>query len=1079
MTARFTAIKVFLILILLTGTVQAQNDSVYQSRIINGTSGNVVLGAPRRQIVCLPTAGELVTMLNDADSGLYKLTGYGATTSGVLDLNSEHTSNHSMILGDLVTDTIYLSVNTEAGDSLQVIIFDVSGVAPTYLDFGGLAITADTGSRALIAFYSIDTMVATQRMSDETIAIQGYVSPDRGRTWTNLSIINDLYNSASHRHGLEGAPGKDSVVSVGYSFRNTRTDFYVSAIKWSGGSLDTTYIQSQPIQGTANRGYVRDFSVNVDFDNIVHVFVSDTLTPSNIHHIWMHPDSSAWHHDTVWTSSRQEENPLIGAGANRGMQVICEIIEADSTVGLFFTSSKDSSTDSEKPMYWTRWTYADNSWTTPIVVSTVDNISDATGCQIVPASHGKKAYIMYDADDIYLTTVGWGEEEEEEESATILIAEDDLPFTVTDAMHSQDYDDEIKTMDTIAFEGDSLYTTGAVLIINNTSDWFINAADDKIVWGTDSLNNYVCIDYNPSTGDSNLVIHGGRWYHRPDNYCGSSTIGDPLSEYRKIRPTDENNEGSVWLSLQPNVSRKVILDSILYADIMGYKSDVVAGKGAERFLVRACSLYCRTAGFGSRSNFNSTVLDFGDTDTSRILAAQPSDTDYYNVKIDNSYLYCNGQTALYTGGPYPFLGMYQIRNSTFTGGLRNHADTVGSGEFTSTTNSYLIWFQDVIPGSYVTKCSLYAADEYRGFRGITFYTTSPDEGWILFDSNYVYTHESYSSQYELSSRSTAIKIRDGVKYLKIYDNEIWSVADTFDSDNTPGIVTPGDTTPYLNKSSVITFQANTFNDPRFGTYNTPLPWHVKVYNNTLINAYRSNNTTGGYRSNSVYDFDNQLMEDTTTEIYGNKVFYTNSYAIYGHNGFDGAGAFCMIHDDTLYKMDTTIYGVTITNSADTLIGMCWLGDSANYNTLRDIYWAEGGYNNIENNVYHSSYGGETKLCDMTWQRTISILVTDGDDTPLEGATVTITDNYGNIQIDTTTDAEGIATGVVNYRFMSSDIADSTFNNFTLGVSYGEDEEFASFTVDWQNFTDTIAVGEATATPMNIITKGGIFKGGRF
>ena len=248
--------KAILIIILLTGTVQAQNDSVYQSRVINGASGNVVLGAPRRQIVCLPTAGELVTILNDADSGLYKLTGYGATISGVLDLNSEHTSNHSMILGDLVTDTIYLSVNTEAGDSLQVIIFDVSGVAPTYLDSGGMLFIGtplDTGSRAMIAFYSEDTMVATSRVKNNTLNINGFVSPDRGRTWTNLGIVNDLYNSASHRHGLEGAPGKDSVVSVGYSFRNTRTDFYVSAIKWSGGSLDTTYIQSQPIQGTANR----------------------------------------------------------------------------------------------------------------------------------------------------------------------------------------------------------------------------------------------------------------------------------------------------------------------------------------------------------------------------------------------------------------------------------------------------------------------------------------------------------------------------------------------------------------------------------------------------------------------------------------------------------------------------------------------------------------------------------------------------------------------------------------------------------------------------------------------------------
>jgi len=345
------------------------------------------------------------------------------------------------------------------------------------------------------------------------------------------------------------------------------------------------------------------------------------------------------------------------------------------------------------------------------------------------------------------------------------------------------------------------------------------------------------------------------------------------------------------------------------------------------------------------------------------------------------------------------------------------------------------------------------------------------------------SHDGFSTQYESSSHTAVVKLRDGYYYVDFNNNQCWLVVDTFDANNSDGYLYDGDTVAYLNSGSVLTLQENTFNDPEItpehptGTYNWPLPWHVKIHNNIFGVIYRSNNTTGDYRHTSLYAFDTQLMNDTTTEIYGNTCYYVNSYATYGHPGFDGSGAFCRIRDDTLHKIDTTVNGTTITNTADTLLVLNDYADSANYNTMTDIYWASGGTNGIENDVYFTIDAND---CDITWKRTLSILVTDGDDTPLSGATVTVTDNYGNVQIDTTTNGSGVASGVVNYYYMSSDIADSTHSPFILYASYGgSDETVGNFNVNYATYSDTLVIGEATAPTYHIRLNSGNINSGVF
>lgn len=55
-----------------------------------------------------------------------------------------------------------------------------------------------------------------------------------------------------------------------------------------------------------------------------------------------------------------------------------------------------------------RWDEETAAWGTSIEVSETDDIADITGCYYVPASHGRVAYVMYESDDTYIASVGWG-----------------------------------------------------------------------------------------------------------------------------------------------------------------------------------------------------------------------------------------------------------------------------------------------------------------------------------------------------------------------------------------------------------------------------------------------------------------------------------------------------------------------------------------------------------------------------------------------------------------------------------------------------------------------------------------------
>lgn len=410
-------------------------------------------------------------------------------------------------------------------------------------------------------------------------------------------------------------------------------------------------------------------------------------------------------------------------------------------------------------------------------------------------------------------------------------------------------------------------------------------------------------------------------------------------------------------------------------------------------------------------------------------------------------------------------GILQMAYDTLVGDVRNHADMQYEDGYYSTTNSYIVWIQSMAGWSRIHHCQVLSGDEYKGNRGFHLYTINDTLGYddyiLQIDSNYANIHDGFSTQYGDVSHTAVMKLRAGASRIKMFGNEFILVCDTFNVANSDGWLYAGDTVPYFWGGSVITLQNNTFNDPSIDR-----PWRVEIYNNIFRANLRSDNTTHGYSSVSIYTVDNQFEEDTTYKVYGNQCYYYDTYIGYGWPGFDGPGAYTLFYNDTLHYINTIL-------SMDSTIVNDDMGADGDHNILRDIYWAEGGYSNIESDVFFPDADDE----DVLWQRTLRLYVIDSLDQPVNGAAVWAVNAYGDTVIDTTTNASGLAYGVVNYNYQVAVGPDSTgYNPLDIKAALSGDTAQAYMTVDYSVFSDTLAlqVGAEEPTPTTVIK----FNGGK-
>ena len=104
--------------------------------------------------------------------------------------------------------------------------------------------------------------------------------------------------------------------------------------------------------------------------------------------------------------------------------------------------------------------------------------------------------------------------------------------------------------------------------------------------------------------------------------------------------------------------------------------------------------------------------------------------------------------------------------------------------------------------------------------------------------------------------------------------------------------------------------------------------------------------------------------------------------------------------------------------------------------------------------------------DVRYERTLNIYIKGNNNLPVTGAQVTVVNNYGQTVISGTTNANGLISGVVTYKYRGNDplpddsyvIKDSlAFNNFHITVNKSTDNTAAFYTVTATSAQDTLTL----------------------
>lgn len=592
-----------------------------------------------------------------------------------------------------------------------------------------------------------------------------------------------------------------------------------------------------------------------------------------------------------------------------------------------------------------------------------------------------------------------------------------LPHTVSQSSHSAD------TWDTVTIAGTKLRTDSSGITFNSCHHWVLLLANDTIVFGTDSTVNidsyWVYVNGVQLGSCHDMVIKGGYILHEPDNATSTETV------FRASNLVNDQNRG-IQIG---GPTYNILIDSVKeirvrgHANLKGTHAIWITNEGYN-IHIRNSRLFNDVFAYENRGWFSATCIRAESMEMSRL-----TNSSDYHVWVENCYLEDNAHTAMYLTD-----GEFLLEGDTVVMDARNqrYLTSDGSAEH-GTANAYGVQFYGTCTGTVVNHCVFLAGDRYKGGRGIQLERTSGTAANpIKICSTYVSSHEACCVAFTsaFGYYPCAIKVRNASRYVDIFDNQFIYVGD--------GSVPVGWTglgNPYYRYGHAVIYSQITFDATA-----TP-PYGIKFERNLM----RSIDKSGGGLIEAVC-FDKCLSYDDSFIWRYNRV---ESDSIgYRFGGYDGDGLNIHIYADTLKLVDTSTNG-----------HLAWqVGFQSNRQgsgiVATDMSYEDtwGGPADYDTSIVFS-FGMSDNI---SLRRTLKVYVRGTNGLPVTGASVSVTNNYGQTVLSGTTDNGGRVAGTVTGWYESRVSVDSmTFNNFNISASRSGDNANSAFTLRWNNYKDTL------------------------
>ncbi len=521
-------------------------------------------------------------------------------------------------------------------------------------------------------------------------------------------------------------------------------------------------------------------------------------------------------------------------------------------------------------------------------------------------------------------------------------------------------------------------------------DIVLNLGKDTLTFGTDGSEHVYGVNFGSALTSYNIMIIGGWLIHGIKN--------DTLSN------------GAACVKFQyPTHDILIRRTSMIVSGDNGRCIDYQAeARSSYNIEISGGHYWSHCRRYTSREHYDGAV----------IRATFTGEKGSYNLKIHGIRIWTGpgqGIVAAGTWGSDPPNCRAIVYACTISVDHRNDFYLVNEGPNHpvghSSENPYAILFSFCAPGSAIHDNVIRSGTRYGGGRGIGVESCQGTaKNNIDIYNNDVDVHEGPNIRVGEKYGSFALRMRSmegQLKYIHVFKNSF---------------IISGDPDPATKAYGHIP-EALRYSNESSGS-------HIIVENN-LFKAYAI--TPGRVESHAV-TFDAVINSDSTLVIRNNR--FESDHIIAKFGGFNyGASDITMIADtlgrlEPSYRFSTFEVGHLANN---------W---KCTGNVMEDLVYLNGA---VDKDI-HLTDGG---TLDIALRRTMVVQVTGRNNLPVPGAIVTATNRYGRMVVSGVTNANGIATGLVTYYYLSRTGDDSTrFNDFSIKVGGSRDIVSASQKVAW-------------------------------
>jgi hypothetical protein len=576
--------------------------------------------------------------------------------------------------------------------------------------------------------------------------------------------------------------------------------------------------------------------------------------------------------------------------------------------------------------------------------------------------------------------------------------------------------------DTVTIAGTKLRADSSAITFSGCSNWVLDLDQDTIVFGTDStvdISSYwVYVNGVHISNCHDMIIQGGYILHEPAN----ATSDEPV--FRSSHLANDQNRG-IQIG---GPSQDILIQDVREIRVRGHANlkgthGIWISNEAHNIHIQRCRVFNDVFAYENRGYFSATCIRFEGMAMSNLV--NPGD---YHVWVEDCYLENNAHTAIFGEG------VAWLDRDTIQIDVRNlrYLTSDGHAEH-GTANGYCVQWNGDCTGARINNCVMTTGDRYKGGRGIQLERANGSyDDPIVICSTFVESHEAACVAFTGSYGyyPCAIKIRNSTRNVQVFDNQFIYIGD-----GSVPIGWAGYGNPYYLYGHAVIYSQITFD-----AVATP-PYNITFENNLIRTVNRS---SGGLME--AVAFDKCLSYDESFIWRNNRV--ESDEVGYRFGGYDGNGDYIHIVGDTLRLVDTSETD-HLAWQVGFLSNRRGRGIVARDMAFENTYGDPADY---DTSIAFSS-GQDDNIC---LRQTLKVYVRGNNGLPVSGASVSVTNNYGQTVLTGSTTSGGLVQGEVTRWYESRMYSDSTdFNDFTINVSKSGDNAQDVHTVDWRNGRDTL------------------------